>query len=428
MSSEGKRTRELDISIGVPNAHAEDGTISKGTGYTFSAGRGVQFTESESHRRNPKTGKYDAGGPFYTSRSQPFIRTGYVSNVRVGSSGGKDVLYTGPILCDNIAGADITKLGYLGKFGDKEESSLNKLGTTAISLCNPVNPASDLGTGLAETMREGVPSIPGIQTWEKRANLAKAAGSEYLNYIFGWAPLVKEVHDVSKAARNHRDIMNQYHHGEGRVTHRRFDFPLQHTRKEYDVAAAWPLAMGVNSVSIDTESTAPKRQVSIEKETRTWFEGAFTYGLPSRSDSWKKAIGFGSNADELFGIALTPDILWELTPWSWAVDWFSNAGEVINNVTNFGLAGLVMRYGYMMMESIERVEVATSSANFIQRINPNKSPAKYKSIGSGSSARGYEVVTKRRVPANPFGFGIGWEGLSPTQLAITAALGITRVL
>jgi hypothetical protein len=35
---------------------------------------------------------------------------------------------------------------------------------------------------------------------------------------------------------------------------------------------------------------------------------------------------------------------------------------------------------------------------------------------------------KRRREANPFGFGIGWEDLSPTQLAITAALGITRLL
>jgi len=90
------------------------------------------------------------------------------------------------------------------------------------------------------------------------------------------------------------------------------------------------------------------RQVSLVKETKKWFEGCFTYGLPSSSDNWRKALGFGSDADQLFGIALSPSILWELTPWSWAVDWFSNAGQVINNVTNFGLAGLVLRYGYIM--------------------------------------------------------------------------------
>jgi len=39
------------------------------------------------------------------------------------------------------------------------------------------------------------------------------------------------------------------------------------------------------------------------------------------------------------------------------------------------------------------------------------------------------VVTtvKRRKEANPFGFGVSWDGLSPSQLAISAALGITRL-
>jgi hypothetical protein len=46
----------------------------------------------------------------------------------------------------------------------------------------------------------------------------------------------------------------------------------------------------------------------------------------------------------------------------------------------------------------------------------------------GGGAIGYESVEKSRSPANPFGFGIGWEDLSPTQLAITAAIGITRLL
>jgi len=34
--------------------------------------------------------------------------------------------------------------------------------------------------------------------------------------------------------------------------------------------------------------------------------------------------------------------------------------------------------------------------------------------------------TKVRRPANPFGFGITWGGLSPFQLSIAAALGLSR--
>jgi len=316
-------------------------------------------------------------------------------------------------------------------FGDKNESQLLSDGTTAISLCNPINPASDLGTGLAETFREGVPSLPGIQLWRQRTEALKGLGSEYLNYVFGWAPLHKEVTDVVKAARTHRDIMKQYHRGEGSDTHREFHFPTERS------VTTLPPTAG-NSVQVNSSSwrgvPVQSRQVFRIKETKKWFEGCFTYGLPSSTDSWRKALGFGSDADQLFGLALTPDILWELTPWSWAVDWFSNAGEVINNVTNFGLAGLVLRYGYMMEESIDRVFASGSGYTFNVRTIWERTPKEGNKrivdtpTNSGNWSNGVETVTKRRYPASPFGFSIGWEGLSPTQLAITAALGITRLL
>jgi ABC-type polysaccharide/polyol phosphate export permease len=57
-------------------------------------------------------------------------------------------------------------------------------------------------------------------------------------------------------------------------------------------------------------------------------------------------------------------------------------------------------------------------------------------IGTGNNPRRKMEVsdmvilseTKQRYRANPFGFGITWDGLSPLQLAIAAALGITRKL
>jgi hypothetical protein len=120
-------------------------------------------------------------------------------------------------------------------------------------------------------------------------------------------------------------------------------------------------------------------------------------------------------ANYLLGTTLTPDVLWELTPWSWAVDWFSNAGEVVNNFTNMSVNGLVMRYGYMMEEK-------TSTKTYIlDRCALN---------GLSNSAPPPSSVTmtsKVRAPANPFGFGLSWEGLSPQQLLITAALGITHL-
>jgi len=256
--------------------------------------------------------------------------------------------YTGPVIGKAPSTTELESLGFKNlkeEFGSKNESSLKIDGTNAISYCAPTNPASDLGTGLAETLREGIPSLPGIQAWKRKTEILKGLGSEYLNYQFGWAPLASEVKEVSSAARHHRDIMKQYHRGEGSDTHRTFEFPLQREVKSLPSETYTnPSVPGVAFVSDPTS----QRQCFLVRETKKWFEGCFTYALPSSSDNWRRALGFGSDADQLFGIALSPEILWELTPWSWAVDWFSNAGEVVNNVTQFGLAGLVLRYGYIM--------------------------------------------------------------------------------
>jgi hypothetical protein len=75
--------------------------------------------------------------------------------------------------------------------------------------------------------------------------------------------------------------------------------------------------------------------------------------------------------------------------------------------------GLVIQYGYVMEH-----KVTTRS---------------YYNDGAHSYKGDYVVSpvhlfyeTKRRVRASPFGFGLDWSGFTPRQLAITAALGLTR--
>jgi hypothetical protein len=420
MSSAGTRERGLPVYLDIPGFSSKAGVETPITPKKMAEGK--QITVSESHRRDRKTGNYRGGGPFYTCRIVHDIRHSYVRDASLSDGSG---YYSGPISCSSPSTTHMQTIGYKnisGKYADKNYQQMLADGTTAISLCNPVNSASDLGTSMAESVREGIPSLPGIQSWKRRTEALKALGSEYLNYAFGWAPLAKEVSDVRDAAINHRNIMKQYHDGEGRNTHRSFAFPIDLSTKFESGSFEYPLSAGGSLGMIDP-SVHPEVNYSLLTERKRWFEGCFTYGLPSSTDSWQRHLGFGSQADQLFGIALSPDILWELTPWSWAVDWFTNTGEVINNITNFGLAGLVMRYGYMMEETIETITKTVGKAKWFSVINGKK-------LGTYSDPCSYSIstITKRRIPASPFGFGIGWEGLSPTQLAISAALGITRLL
>jgi hypothetical protein len=384
---------------------------------------GKQITVSESHPK-ARDGSYRAGGPFYTSLVRDVFEPRHMRNAYEASH---SRFYSGPICGQFPTEQEKISLNYANisrSFGAKNEAQMSEEGATAISLAAPTNPAADLGTTLAESVREGIPSLPGIQLWRDKTQFLKGLGSEYLNYQFGWAPLRNEVNSVVNAARNHRELLSQYHRGEGSDTHREFHFPSDYTHSSLAVTkpAKW---FGPAGEYAGTGT----RQVSMIRETKRWFEGVFTYALPSSTDSWQRALGFGSDADALFGLALSPDILWELTPWSWAVDWFSNVGDVINNVTNFGLAGLVMRYGYIMEESIESVFAEGSCPSYPSGTYTSQGPSwNLETLSPGTYRCGTECITKRRVPASPFGFSIGWEDLSPTQLAITAALGITRLL
>lgn len=384
---------------------------------------------SEGHPVNRKTGTRTSGGPFHVTHVEDFTNPARVFEV-CRTQNGVDWFYTGPLYGTLVTSAALNEL-WNGTAADWNESSMNADGATAISQCAPTNPTANLGTTLAETFREGVPSLPGIQSWERRTRAAKAAGSEYLNYQFGWAPLASEVHSVVNAARNHRDIMQNYRHNEGRDVHRRFDFPsetlkslvVQNSNQYFGdthLASFADYVSGVNGKSAVCTST-------YKKVRKRWFEGCFTYGGPGKADNFGRHLGYGSEADAVFGLALTPDVLWELTPWSWAVDWFSNAGDVINNVSNFAVAGLVMRYGFMMEETIE--EYRTDYSGQEMRIRTKSTnPRLYSKKPVGNCSVGKRLISRSRIPANPFGFGVGWEDLSPTQLAITAAIGITRLL
>jgi len=424
VSSKVPRIKESDIKITKPATHHYlDGSVVNASNVLSLGKTTSKLWVSEGHPVNRKTGKRDSGGPFHVSHTGVFVNPGSVHNVLGGNS--LTTLYSGPVWGPMVKAAPIGE-HYEGTVRAMNEKSMAADGTTAISQCAPNNPTAGLASGLAETAREGIPTLPGIQSWRKRTEALKALGSEYLNYQFGWNPLQNEVHSVVNAARHHRDIMQNYRHNEGKNVHRRFDFTPEITTWQEEVEAP-PQFAPLNTTYLGNAAIpGNKVLVSCKKERKRWFEGCFTYGGPSGTDSFRRALGFGSEADAVYGLTLTPDVLWNLTPWSWAVDWFTNTGDLIHNVTNFALAGLVMRYGYMMEETISTY--STEYHDTYWNTLSSKVPKKVGVSREGNCSRGEITIHKSRFPASPFGFGVGWDGLSPTQLAITAAIGITRLL
>jgi hypothetical protein len=91
-------------------------------------------------------------------------------------------------------------------------------------------------------------------------------------------------------------------------------------------------------------------------------------------------------------------------------------GDIVSNLSDWATDGLVMRYGYIMEHRFMEITYSLDR------------PTRLKPAGSYlASPVTFVYETKRREKASPFGFGLSWNGMSPRQLAIAAALGITRV-
>jgi hypothetical protein len=122
-----------------------------------------------------------------------------------------------------------------------------------------------------------------------------------------------------------------------------------------------------------------------------------------------KLTQFKEYANHVLGLRPTVEAVWDAAPWSWAVDWGLNVGDVAHNISAFGRDGLILQYGYIMSHSQVR-EVWTTDGG------SNTSGARTESISEW----------KVRFPASPYGFGITYESLTGSQKAILAAIGITR--
>ena len=283
-------------------------------------------------------------------------------------------------------------------------SVMNAFGAKAIAAVLPTNPNASLATFLGELRSDGLPRLPGSSHKELVSN-AKKAGDEYLNVEFGWLPFVSDLQSFADSVKRSRQLIDQYVRDSDRKIRRRY------TPSELYSSATFPnIALQCYGQNI-TASGA----ISRTDSTRLWFSGAFRYHVPVGDDFYSRLLRYESLANHLFGTRITPELVWELAPWSWAIDWFTNAGDVIKNISLLGVDGLVMQYGYAMRH-MRVEEIAKGSFSFIDGFGAH----------AGTVSKTFGSEWKQRVRANPYGFGIDDTSLTARQLAVLAALGLSK--
>lgn len=367
---------------------------------------GRQRTESEGHpfSRIGKTGE-DIGGNFQTERYYAPRPGGFFE---LGSKTSR--YWSGPLwgaappaLVTSVADPSESMWRLHSRCSSADV--LSQRGTTAIANTTPTNPAFSAAAALGE-LREGLPSLPGKSVLKGKGH-PKGIADEYLNFEFGVKPMLSDGRKLVEAHKKSEKILAQLYRDSGRLVRRRFTFPSEETTTTKVTPEVYPWGQ-LQQAYLFGRGTL----VTTIKETKKyWFSGGYTYFFP-KQEGWHRKI---AELEKVYGVIPDAADLWQLTPWSWAVDWVSNTGDLIQNMTSFSQDSLVLRYGYIMCRTDYEV---TDTWTGDLKIGPAWSRTEISSR--------WRYVSKQRLQATPYGFGFTGFDFSTRQKAIIAALGISR--
>lgn len=242
----------------------------------------------------------------------------------------------------------------------------------------------------------------------KRLNSFRSLGSNYLAVEFGWKPMLRDIQSFYQSLRKIDKQIAQLRRDNGKWI-RRGGTVLKNSTQESKVYLdnriyPAPFTNGL-PITVRKDSTITEH---------VWFSGAFRYYIPGLMDQkWGRLRAL----DQLWDLSISPHQVWQLIPFSWLVDWFSNVGSVIGNLQASIDDHLVAKYAYVMREKhashryIGNISVYQNATSNVVNYQPELAVDEY---------------TKCRHSANPFGFDFDLPSLSSWQTSILAALGMSR--
>lgn len=349
----------------------------------------------------------DTGNPFSSTKQE--LRLSHKNfTIRAGNTDS----YTGPLYPDyRFANVRAQWFSPLPRF---EESYY---GPAAIAATTPTSPVLSLSTFLGEFVKDGIPKFTNTLTnlaSRKKPSLNQL-GSDYLNLEFAWKPFISDLVSMLHVVANSYKLLEQLERDSGRVVRRRFEFPPEEPVTTVLSDKSGQIENVFNSSRWNRLVLSGGNRYVQERTTskKVWFSGAYTYLLENNPDFLGRLKEYEQKANYLLGLKLTPEVLWNLAPWSWLADWNANIGINLQNYTQFSQDGLVLRYGYLMctttqtdVHTVYGVRTATGSP--------------------GPISVTATQTEKLRVKATPFGFGLKPGDFTARQWAILGALGMTK--
>lgn len=283
----------------------------------------------------------------------------------------------------------------------------------AFKKMKPVKPEFSALNSLYE-LRE-VPDL--IWLLKGKLKNAKDLGKLHLTGQFGILPLLSDAKKLLNLQQKVEKRMNQLLRDNGRRVRRKVI--LQDESSDPEVLASnYNVGSTGVSPSFVTQyySQLPLATYTQYIQQRWWATAQFRYWLPAgpRDIAYKNKL-----KRYLWGLSTpTASQLYNAIPWSWLIDWFSNLGDVIDNLDITIADRVAADRCYIMREYTNRI-VTDTSVGFYRRDG-----SKVKFRGTSVSTR----LSKNRVKGDPFGFHTKESSLSGVQLSIMGALGLSKLL
>lgn len=243
----------------------------------------------------------------------------------------------------------------------------------------------------------------------------KKLADQFLNQQFGWSPFLSDLRRFDNVINNSAKIIADLKARNGKWTRKRVSLGDESTIQLLASGTGVSLSPGA-ALGAQYFSSPPTWSLYETYESHAYAVGKFYYYNPAFDDVdpgsnlalWNHAM----QGVILAGARPSPSNIYKSIPWSWAIDWMTNIGLHVDYYSDMLVDSVACQYLYVM-------KTATRKRRYVQHL-----PFHAGSIDLVFERR---IVSKQRQEGvGPYGFSLTWDQLTPRQLAIAGALGISR--
>lgn len=278
-----------------------------------------------------------------------------------------------------------------------EDYDISSWGPTAFARFKPAKPTISLANFIGESR-----DLPRLL--KARVEGLKTISDWWLAVKFGWEPLLADIKSMIHFVDKMNEQIEFFLNNAGKPIRRGGKVTVSRTVDlVYDSSGAATdagITTRLNGRFYPTNYGQCRTTITRKLERSIVFNGTFVYWFNGKPpDRTTLAL-------KLAGLEVTPQVVWNLIPWSWLIDWFTNLGDLIDNIKTEVADQQLAKYAYITSKCDRSYTFAGTDG-----------------YNSAAITRSFESM--RRCYVHPFGLSATSQ-LTLRQASILAALGISR--